>query len=187
MPGAALDAESRAPQPAFLALPEAQRSDAGARRWGHRAGCPPRLPVVAIILEWHEVLLELAVRLLQPPAQLLEAAAERRLERRVLRVHARTALRSAFAVAVLAPSPPPAPCTRASGALGRDRAGGGAEAGSWGGGEHRVSAPPRHPRPGLPPACQGTHPGEGGPALDRQPPSVALAGPGTEKRNWKRS
>ena len=104
--------------------------------WTESCG-PLLLPVVAIILECREVLLELSVRLLQPPAQLLEATAERRLERRVLRVHARAALRSALAIAVLAPSPPPAPGTGAFGTIGRDRSGGGAEAGSWGGGAHR--------------------------------------------------
>lgn len=53
----------------------------------------------------------------------------------------------------------------------------------------RIEAPdpPCHPRPGLPPVCQGTHPGEGDQALDRQPPSAVLAGPGTEERNWKRN
>lgn len=50
--------------------------------------CPP-LPVVAVIFERREVLLQLPVRLLEPLAQVLELAAERRLEGRVLGVHAR--------------------------------------------------------------------------------------------------
>lgn len=51
----------------------------------------PRLPVVAVIFERREVLLQLPVGLLQPLAQVLELAAERGLEGRVLGIHARAA------------------------------------------------------------------------------------------------
>ena len=51
----------------------------------------PPLPVVAVISERCEVLLQLPVRLLEPLAQVLELAAERGLEGRVLGVHARAA------------------------------------------------------------------------------------------------
>lgn len=69
------------------------------------AGARPPLPVVAVIFERREVLLQLSVRLLESLAQVLELAAERGLEGRVLGVHARTA------PALPAPSPaspPPA-------------------------------------------------------------------------------
>lgn len=87
------------------------------------------LPVVAVISERREVLLELAVRLLEPLAQVLELAAERGLEGRVLGVHARAARprpapppsarapaspppsRSALCIASFAPSLFPAPGT----------------------------------------------------------------------------
>lgn len=54
----------------------------------------PSLPVVAVIFERREVLLQLAVRLLQPLTQVLELAAERGLEG-VLGVHARAGRRRA--------------------------------------------------------------------------------------------
>lgn len=82
--------EARGPRPLPVARP---------------AGARPPLPVVAVISERREVLLQLAVRLLEPLAQVLELAAERGLEGRVLGVHARAA------PAVPAPSPaspPPA-------------------------------------------------------------------------------
>lgn len=101
--------------PGRLGLPLTPRPVpvSGFRGWGAAAGTqgrgPRHLPVVAVILERREVLLELAIRLLQPLAELLEAVAERRLEGRVLRVHARAELRSALPIAALAPSPLPAP------------------------------------------------------------------------------
>lgn len=69
----------------------------------------PRPPVVAVILEGREVLLELAVRLPQPSAQVLELAAERGLKGRVLGVHVAQPpgprpRRSALCVAACAPS-----------------------------------------------------------------------------------
>lgn len=100
---------------------------------------PPRLaaraplPVVAVISERREVLLELPVRLLEPLAQVLELAAERGLEGRVLGVHARAARprpapppsarapasppprRSALCIASFAPSLFPAPGTGGGG------------------------------------------------------------------------
>lgn len=104
----------------------------------------PSLPVVAVIFERREVLLQLAVRLLQPLAQVLELAAERGLEG-VLGVHARAAPPPgqpspscpppAAPPFVSPPSPPlllPAPGIRGGQRAGRDRGGG---AGDGGGGE----------------------------------------------------
>lgn len=132
---------------------------AGVRDGGAAEGriCAPlraarsALPVVAVIFERREVLLQVPVRLLEPLAQVLELAAERGLEGRVLGVHARArppapdaaALRSRARVPcsaappfVLLPSPalssrlPIGGCRRA----GRDREEEEQVAGSWGGG-----------------------------------------------------
>ena len=69
---------------------------------------PPARPVVAVIFERREVLLQLPVRLLEPLAQVLELAAERGLEGRVLGVHARAA------PARPRPPPPSSPAPRPS-------------------------------------------------------------------------
>lgn len=151
----------------------------GFQGWGAAAGtqgCGPRhLPVVAVILERREVLLELAVRLLQPLAELLEAVAERRLEGRVLRVHARAELRSALPIAALAPSPLPAPGaglgrTWAGPGRGRSR---GRELGRGRAGRRRRHSATRGPVAALLP---GFPPGRGRPsprsAAQCQPPWV---------------
>lgn len=162
LPGAALDPQhaNAAAHPAGLLplagagwrgrrgrVPAGPRSSARPRDRGQRGrGCPSPgsaasarraarapLPVVAVISERREVLLELPVRLLEPLAQVLELAAERGLEGRVLGVHARAARprpapppsarapasppprRSALCIASFAPSLFPAPGTGGGG------------------------------------------------------------------------
>lgn len=172
--------------PGRLGLPLTPRPvpGSGFRGWGVAAGTqgrgPRHLPVVAVILERREVLLELAIRLLQPLAELLEAVAERRLEGRVLRVHARAELRSALPIAALAPSPLPAPGT----GLGRTWAGPGrgrSRGRELGRGRAGGAGATQRPEAPSPPACQGSRPREGGTAQDRQQPGANLPGCCTEK------